>query len=288
MPVIYIDVLVCINLIIDFLLLCAVARVLSRPTRRRRLIAGAVVGALSSLTILLPVMPLPLTVLIRLCAAALMVLAAFPFGGVWVFAKSTFALFIVSAIFAGICFGLWWLVAPNGLYVQGGVVYYDVPPLWLIGLTVISYGILCLYNRVTRKRIALGLRYRIEIVDGDCRITLRALLDSGHSLTEHFTGAPVIIVRADAIAPLQHMYDPADIHAANAARIRYIPYSSIGGEGVLAAFRPKMVMLHADGKAIDISGAWIAATVMLARGEYEALIGPALADRITTVKEELT
>ncbi len=288
MPVIYIDVLLCINLIIDFLLLCAVARVLSRPTRRRRLIGGAVVGALSSLTILLPVLPLVPTLLIRLTAAAMMVLAAFRFVNVRLFFKTTFALFIVSAIFAGICFALWWLIAPAGLFVQGGVVYYDVPPLWLIGLTVISYLALCLYDRLTRKRIALRLCYRVEIVDGNDRLMLRTLLDSGHSLTEPFSGAPVIIARADAIAAVAARYDPAAMNAATAARIRYIPFSSIGGEGVLVAFRRQTVLLHADRKTVDISGTWIAASVLLARGEYEALISPALADRITAVKEDFT
>lgn len=280
MTVIYIDVLLAVNLFIDFLLLSAVARVLQRPQKRRRLIAGAVVGALSALTILLEPLPMILSMLIRLAAAALMVLAAFPFGGFPAFIKTTFVLFVVSAVFAGICFGLWWFVAPDGLIVQGGVVYYDVPPLWLLLLTVGSYGILCLYERLTRKRVAMGLSYRVEIRDGQYHITLRALLDSGHSLTEHFSGSPVILVNAAAVNDLQAVYDVSAINAHTASRIRYIPFSSIGGEGVLAAFRPKEVILHAGGKTADISGAWVASTATLGRGEYDALIGPALADRM--------
>ncbi len=285
MPIIYIDVLLCINLFIDFLLLCATARVLRRPYRRRRLIGGAVVGALSSLSILLPPMPTVLSLLLRLIVAALMVLCAFAFVNVGTFFKTTAVMFVISAIFAGICFALWWLVAPSGLFVRSGVVYYDVPPLWLLLFTVISYAVLCVYERLTRKRVALHLSYRVEIIDHDCRICLRALLDSGHSLTERFSGAPVILVNADAVSALTRIYDPAHITAHTASRIRYIPFHTLSGEGLLAACRPEKVVLHANGKTADISGVWIAATAMLARGEYDALISPALADRFILTKE---
>lgn len=279
MPVIYVDVLLAVNLFIDYLLLCAVARVLHRPTRRRRLIPAALLGAVSSLFILLPSPPWWLTMLWQGGIAAAMVAIAFANGTVGQFLKAAFVLYILSALFAGVTTLCCQWLSPHGLYVQNGVIYWDLSPLLLIALTVVSYLALCLYERVTRKRIAKGCAYRVTIRDGGDTLTLRAMADSGHSLTEHFTAAPVILADKGSIAPLLSRYDPTRLHAGNAARIRYIPFSTIGGEGVLSAFRPEQVTLWTGRQATDVTGAWVAGVTTLGRGEYEALIGPALTEQ---------
>ena len=48
MPVIYIDVLLALNLFIDFLLLSVTARIRRRPHRRWRTVLGALFGAACS------------------------------------------------------------------------------------------------------------------------------------------------------------------------------------------------------------------------------------------------
>ena len=54
MPVIYIDVLLALNLWIDFILLLATARILRLPRRRWRMVLGALLGAATSCLIFLP------------------------------------------------------------------------------------------------------------------------------------------------------------------------------------------------------------------------------------------
>ncbi len=280
MPTLYIDVLLTLNLFVDYLLLCGTARVLSRPSTRKRLIAAALVGALSTLVILLPPLPWWLTLTWQASAAAAMVAVGFPFERVGTFLKTATVFFIISALFAGVCFAVWWGFAPRGMIVQSGVVYYDVPAMWLVVFTAISYGVLCLYDRLTRKRLARGTAYRLELIDGNDRVVLRAMMDSGHSLIERFSGSPVVVVRADAIQAMASRFDPHNINAHTAARIRYVPYSTIGGAGILTAFRPERILLHGGGHAVDVSGTWIATTEHLSRGEYDALISAALAERV--------
>ncbi len=279
MAVIYVDILLALNLFIDYLLLAATARVLQLPFRRTRHLLGALAGAFSSLLILLPPLPAAITLLCQAAVAAVMVTIAFGLHGVRAFLRQTAVLFVISALFAGVCYAgqLW--TSPQGMTVQNGVVYYAVPPLTLVGLTACSYGVLCLFERLTKKRIAAGYRYRVEILDHGVHIVLEAMLDSGHSLCDRFSGTPVILARERSIRGLCAYYD---VSAVNTPRgpIRFIPYHCVAGDGVLAAFRPKQVMLYANGHAVDISGVWIAATTALIREEYDALIGPALADRL--------
>lgn len=272
--VLYVDILLALNLFIDFLLLCGTARVLHIPHIRRRVIAGAAVGALSSLVILLPPLPTVLSLLIRVACAAVMVAVAFAFRGVKAYLQTTAVLFAVSALFAGIAQALWLFAAPTGLFVQSGVVYYDVPPLLLVVLTTLAYGGLCLYERLTRKRAALRASYRVELCDGGKTLQLAAMLDTGCSLCEPFSGAPVILVKEALVETFHPQY------AAVGAPPRYIPFAALGGEGVLAAFRPARVTLYKDGRAFDVSGAWVAATPAFTHREYDALIGPDLVDRL--------
>ncbi len=275
--VIYVDILLAVNLFVDFLLLCGVARVLHRPRRRGRLIGGAAVGALSALILLLPPLPLWLTLPLRVICAAVMVAVAFPYRSIGAFAQTTAVLFLISALFAGICEALWLFAAPTGLFVQSGVVYYDVPPLYLVGFTLLAYGGVCLYERLTVKRVVRHAAYRLTVEHhGQC-VTLKAMLDTGCHLREPFSGAPVIPVNAARLAPL--MTAPLAT-AAHAPPVRYIPFTALGGEGVLPSFRPDRVTVYLNDRAFDISGAWIAASDTLTRGEYDALIGPAAVDRL--------
>ena len=283
--VIYVDVLLALNLFIDYLLLFATARVLHLPTRRGRMILGAVIGACSSLVILLPPQHVVITLLFQLGVAAVMVAASFRLPHVISFFKATTVLFVISALFAGICQALCLLFSPRGALVQSGILYIDIPPLLLVGMTVVSYGVLCVYDRFTRKRVARGDAFYVELCDGEFTVTLRALYDSGHSLQESFSGAPVIVAERAALkAFAEHVEFP--FIRSTALKLRYIPFSSLGGDGVLPAFCPTHVYLYADGRQADISGVWVAVCDRLGRGEYDALIGPAVAAQMPAVKKQ--
>ena len=68
MPVIYIDVLLALNLWIDFILLLATARILRLPRRRWRMVLGALLGAATSCLIFLPDLPTAAATAVKLAA----------------------------------------------------------------------------------------------------------------------------------------------------------------------------------------------------------------------------
>ena len=108
---------------------------------------------------------------------------------------------VISAAFAGIATAIWFFAAPAGFLVANGVVYFDVPPLLLVGLTVLSYAGIRLYDRFIRKKAPLNHEYRLALDGGKGEVVLRALCDTGLHLTEPFSGCPVIVVRQSALYP---------------------------------------------------------------------------------------
>lgn len=291
MPVIYIDVLIALNLLIDFLLLLATARLLKLPRRRWRLVLGAFAGALSACLVLLPDPPPLVSMLAKLICAAVMIRIAFRWFDLFSYIKQLAVFLISSALFAGLAYAVWFLAAPNGFYVMNGVVYYNISPLILTLLTVFSYGVLRLYDWFTEKKIPSGGEYRLLVDCGKGTTALRTLYDTGNGLTDAFSGNPVVVASASALEGYlpeelaevirRGVKDPADVfcteevHVMTHTRLRLIPFQALGGAGLLPAFQPHhLTVITPRGISRDISGALIAVTPSLGRGEYQALIGP--------------
>ena len=290
MPVIYIDVLLALNLWIDFILLLATARILRLPRRRWRMVLGALLGAATSCLIFLPDLPAAVATAVKLAAACVILLVAFPWRGKLPYIKAVVVFFIISTLFAGMAGALYFFAAPQGFYVVGGVVYYDVSPLTLVLLTVASYGALCLYDRFTRKKAPLGRDYRLLVTCGGQTAAVRALYDSGNSLTEPFSGSPVAVVRRaalesvlpvevrEALSPAAFASDAAGGGAAIRSRLRLVPFRSVGGDGLLPAFRPERLTVVAEnGTNRDATGAYVAVCEELGRGDCDALVGTDIA-----------
>lgn len=297
MPVIYIDVLLAVNLLIDFLLLSSTAYLLHIPVKRWRVVIAAVGGAASACLIFLPELPAVASVGMKLAAAAVLVLVAFPWNGLSAWLKQMLLFFVVSTVFAGVAFGLWVAFSPQGMAVINGVVYYDVPPGLLVVLSVISYLLLRLYDRFTRKKAPRQGIYRLKIDGGAGMAELNALYDTGHHVIEQFSGSPVVIVRYEALAGclptnlqqsllrlMDGQGDELSAHAALKSRLRLIPFHTMGGGGCLPAFRPVSMTVSSGEHTADISGAYIAVSRQLKSREYQALIGSDITDLLTTTK----
>ncbi|MFR1434717.1 MAG: sigma-E processing peptidase SpoIIGA [Acutalibacteraceae bacterium] len=299
MPVIYLDVLLALNLFIDFLLLSAAARILRIPGSTGRRVLGALLGAACACLIFLPPLPAPLTWLIKLGSAALIVRTAFPWHGAAAFVKQTGVFVLLSALFGGVAYALWFFAAPAGFYVVGGVVYYDVSPLMLTALTVVSYAAVRVWDHLTRKSAPTGHEYRL-LIEGDAgSVVVRALYDSGNGLSEPFSGKPVAVVQRSALLPALSpamaqalsstlTRQPEPVLAGAAADpaasgrglppVRLVPYRAVGGDGLLPAFCPKrMTLTSLLGVGADVTGAYIAVCDRLGRGDYEAILGSELA-----------
>lgn len=165
MPVLYLDVLIAVNLLIDFLLLSAAARILRLPVRKGRLLAGASVGALSCCMILLPPFPAAVSVLLKLAAAALVIRVTFRWFGWRTYIKEIAAFFIGSTLLAGIAYALVLFAAPEGLYVVDGVVYYNISPMTLVLLTAGCYLLLWAGEHFFKRKSPACLEYRLLL---DC------------------------------------------------------------------------------------------------------------------------
>lgn len=275
---VYADVLLVINYVINTLLVACTAKLSGARPKRRRIVAAALVGAASSLTIFLPFFGFWLSLLFKLAVSAAMVLAAFGAGGARVFFRRWFLFFAVSFSFAGVMLGVWMLFAPAGMTYYNGVVYFDISPLVLIAAAAAAYAVLALGGRIMRGAGVSSKIVHVHIALGSRSVVLNGLLDTGNGLREPFSGDPAAVCGEKDLSPLLPPRFLADIAAGappEGFSIRMIPFSSVGGGGVLPAFRPDLMRIWTPRQSCVAENAWIAVSAEpVGDGRYSCLINP--------------
>ena len=251
---IYLDVLFCVNFIVDYMMLLSVRKMMALNVRRRRLLAGAAVGGLGSFAVLLPPMPVITSLLLSLMLNALMTAAAFLPVGIIRFLKCVLALFTVSFLYGGVMTAA--LASGNfkNLTVRNGAVYIGIHPLVLIALTLICYGGLQLFYVLAPHKAGVIDRCRVRAVIGEITVDAQGITDTGNTLHEPFSGECVVVMKRELYPAMPDMKELAVGGSENRCRsVRMIPFHSVGGSGVLPAIRPSEIIIEYKNKEVRVS-----------------------------------
>lgn len=248
--VIYVDILVAINLFINYLLIMATSKFLSLKLSKWRMVFGEILGGIYSLYILLPPVGLALSLLIKFVMSATIVVSTFKIPNIMAFAKILTCFYIINFVFTGMMLALWCVYKPNGMAVNNGTVYFSISPTVLFVSGFITYILLKAINRIIGKRTFTKSTCEIKIFHENKISILNAMIDTGNSLTEPFSGLPVIVVEKESV---QNIFSveilSSEIQTCQKSdilksRFRMIPYKTISGEGLLPAFKPEKITIN--------------------------------------------
>ena len=282
--------MLCVNLIINYFILLGVARFLRITVKRRRLLLGAALGAVYSLYILLPEWNFLLSLLIKLLMSLTIILSCFGYHGIKRFIKVTACFYFVSFSFAGIMFGLWYIAAPPGLFMNNGIVYFDISPVALIAGTLICYVLIRLFQRLTGREQPKELYCDLKIEMEGKSSLIKAKVDTGNSLVEPFSHLPVVVVEyvcIECLLPAEardfFKTSDCDYTAAEAAgkenlryKCRLVPFRAVSGDGVLPAFCPDKVTVCVSNRTCEKNAYVAVYSSGVLGGEFHALVNPEL------------
>ncbi len=260
MTIIYADVLFIINFFITFLLLQLTEKLCKRNECLWRMVLSSFFGGAYSLVILVDELSPAVTYLGRLAAALIIILIAFSWQGVKCLIKETAIFFLANFILVGLVVGLWLIFQPAGVVINNSVVYFNVSAKTLLLSALIAYVISVVALRIYNNKLAKNQLYSVTVNYNGQQVRFFALADSGNNLKEPFSDYPVIV--AD-----KSLFE-------NAQCSRVVPYSSIGGEGLLQAFKPDKVLVSTANKSYELSNIYIALSENVKRGEYRGIINP--------------
>ena len=257
---VYADVLVIVNLYVDYILLRLVKGFLRLSPPGYRLVRGALAGGALSLVGLLP-LPGWAGPMASGASALLTALAAFAPLGRKLMLRCWLSLWGASFLLAGAVLFVLQFVPAGHMAVVGGAVYFDLSLPVLFFTTCGAYIVFKLAEKLLPAGQSAPL-VRLTVTNRGESRELWAKADTGCELREPFSGLPVIVSEREALSGLA----PEE-----GGPMRLVPFGSLGGEGLLYAFRPDSVTGPGNAKL----SCYIALTdLKLSSGQYAALYNP--------------
>ena len=279
--VIYADVLIFINTVITFILLLSVKAFAGVRTEAGRMFLASLIGGVYSLIILAPKMHFLLLLLAKTGMCVSIVFIAFRVRSARKMLRCAVSFLIVSYLYAGVMYAFSYFFQNEFLVVNNGASYFQMRASSLIGITVLLYGVLLLLKKTVFRTKQSDLLYDITIVLGTREISVKALLDTGNSLRDVYTGKPVLILTAGKAESLIGVRVPFDYNEVFAGErtvcFRLLPVRTLNGEKVLPAFTAECVRISGAQTVSDRRNVCIAVTDHpLGQEKYQALIGAEL------------
>lgn len=214
---VYVDLVLFLNIAMDFLLLLSVSITLKRNVKFYRIILGSFVGGISIIFLFISLNNVTLF-LLKMIISILMILTTFSFKNIKYFFNNLLYLYISSIILGG---GIYLLDIQLNYENQGLLFIHSGFSLNFIVLLVISPFIIYGYIRSMKKiRNNYNNFYKVDVYYHDKIYKFNAFLDTGNRLYDPYKKRPIVIVNTKKIK-------------LNYENSILVPYSTASGNSVL-------------------------------------------------------
>lgn len=227
---IYLDLLIILNTLFDYVLLNSVNFILRRNVSYYRIVLASLLGNISLLLLL--VSDSSVLIFVKLLIAFIINLICFGYRDVRYLLKNVIYFYLVSMLLGGVIyfFDLQFSLGDNGIVTNDcNVVYY---------LLVVVFGVSVLYfylYKVKDLKNNYNNYYSCLIyLDDDNSIKLSGFLDTGNKLKDPYTNKNIVLINKKVIANFK-------VHS-----MIYVPYNSLNNHGLLKCFKVRKIVI--DGK----------------------------------------
>lgn len=214
---VYIDFVLFLNFMFDFLLLMSVSVLLRRNTNINRIIIGSFIGSLTTILLFFKINNFELFC-IKIFISLFMILASFGFKSIKYFFKNCIFLYLVSFFLGGILYSL----NIQFSYKNSGLVFFhngiSVNVIFIIILSPIIIYFYVKQLKQLKNNYANYYNVRIKLFNKEYKLI--GFLDTGHKLKDPYFNRPIILLNKNKI----------DLNFDNYC---YVPYSTITEKGLL-------------------------------------------------------
>lgn len=209
---IYVDLVLFLNIAMDFLLLLSVSIILKRNVKFYRIILGSIVGGISLIFLFLPLNNIFLF-LFKLLVSILMILTTFSFKNIKYFFNNLLYLYISSIILGG---GIY-LLDVQFNYKNSGLLFINSSfSLNFIVLLVSSPFIIYGYIKSMKKmKVDYSKFYKVDIIYKNKKYKFNAVLDTGNRLYDPYKHRPIVIANSNKIKLSYENSILVPLHTAN-------------------------------------------------------------------------
>lgn len=291
---VYLDQVFLGNLVINYAILLAAAKISRTPARPVRIAAGAVLGALYSLALFIPGTDFLVSVWFKVASSIIITAVAFAPLPTGKFLACLGCFYLTSFTLGGLIFGMLFFIHSGRLTGYKGVEKVVSEHFWsgiTVGLAAFwaaGKGIAALIKSGFFENL---FKMSLRIRSGDEQVKVDAFLDTGNQLKDPLTRHPVIVVEYEALKVLlppeirsffEKEGEPDVWQILNSlgenrfdSRFSAVPFQSLGHmNGLLVGFRPDEVVLERKGRQERVSKVVIAVyhKKIDPNGSYQALL----------------
>lgn len=225
---IYLDLVMMLNFIIDFLLLMTVSIILKRNVSINRLLIGSFIGGISILFLFININSIELFIY-KIIISILMCLITFKYISIKYTLINLGYLYITSIILGGFLYLLnleFSLKHIGIIFINKGI------SINFMFLLIISPIILYIYIKQSKSlKYNYNNYYNVEIIINKKKYNYIGYMDTGNILKDDLTGKPVILIDRRKV-----LFEITNF--------RLIPYTSINKKGLIKIIKPDKVILN--------------------------------------------
>ncbi|NMM65607.1 sigma-E processing peptidase SpoIIGA [Clostridium sp. P21] len=229
--VVYLDVLIMENLIVNLFLLYVTAQTLRIKPKLLNMILSSSIGSIYVITLLYPKLKVFSYLPFKVVVAGIMILIVFRRLKFMVFCKALSIFVLYSMVLAGACIFIEYSGFNNNYF---AIINFSYKKL-MISIMIIYMLIHRIIIYIKDRKELKCFTYNIDIVLKNSKKTVEAFLDTGNELREPATNLPVIIVEKSIFKDVDlNVYDKF-----------YIPYRVVSGKsGNLEGFKPECIKIY--------------------------------------------
>ncbi len=271
--IVYADVLIFLNLIVDYFLLLVTGKIIGKSVKTIRIVLSALIGSISSLYIFLPQQTVFLEFVFKMAICAILTVSCFGFGNFKSFFRNTGVLFIVTCAYAGLMFAFWIIFKPHGMVINNSVVYFNISPTVLVVCSVGGYILFTILSRVFARQSKFSKKCNITVFAKDRNIKLDAIVDTGNSIEDAFSESEIIITNRGQV---ESLFGSTDCESNSDLKLRYriLPCSTVSGYDTLEGFRCDRAEIVSDDKKTVVQKPILAISKTNLNDGYNAIVNP--------------
>ncbi|MGL5615640.1 MAG: sigma-E processing peptidase SpoIIGA [Sarcina sp.] len=266
--VVYLDVLILENFLINFFLLVITMQLCRRNIKYKRLFLASFIGAIYTLTMVVDNLKVFALFPFKILFSFFIIFILLGKRNIWTLIKTT-GVFLLSTIgFSGFCLFISLIDNPYDIVKGITITSYSMKALIfaIIIFYLIAYRIYCYFKD---RAIIDNFLFDLEINLENKNIKTKAFLDTGNELVEPVTSLPVIILEKTEIN--DYYFDDS--------KCFYIPYKGVGGgcEKMKAIKVQEIKIKNKNGTEFSRTAmVGICNTKLSATNEYNALLPRAI------------
>lgn len=276
--VVYVDVLLVVNLIVDFFLLKITFKLLRVNPKPIRVLISVLLGAVSSLYIFFPESTAFIDITVQLIISSLMMLSSLGFKSLKYFLRAVGVFFAVTCVYGGIMTALWQVLKPKGMVINNSVVYFNISPLVLIVSTVSGYFLYLFLSKILALPSKTAKRCSLTLYALGKSVGLTGIIDTGNSITDILSNGEIIIVDKAVVMSLLGTEDILS-DTVYATRYRTVPCETVMGRSLLDGFRCDMGEIRFEDKVIPLNNPIIAISKTPIKENYSAILNPKILEK---------